>query len=440
MDFVRLGVRYSTAYIPDMLIEGYSSLIWSERHWDLGEFELKTYDVEPMMAILPENTLVSHLETDEVMQVETHSIEMEGEGVDAVPVLTIKGRSATAILGHRWVESSYQTKRAMRQNYTAAAAACVLLYNAVDNTSGFDVTRGDTNAKTPEANNYTWTALDAIPNVIVTESVVNEGAARMYYLEQGMLLPQLQAIIAGQQLGIRCRRPVLPNSKIVVTVDSALATRGTIRRTTTANVSALCFEIYDGIDRSSTVQMSLLQGHILSPQYLTSVQDQKSVVEMMSGNVEIADVYRAGESTLSGWQRKTMEYDAGTPELPAAPTKPKRPKSSATKAQKAAYENAMDKYDDDYDAWENKRNTIISTFRSSQSAAALGHLNMARRVNMFSGDISDLSPYRYKIDYDLGDTVMLYGDYGRSSKMVVHEYVRTEDGTGDRGFPGLVEP
>lgn len=440
MDFVRLGPAYSTVYEPDLLIEGYNSLIWTERHQEPGEFELKSFDVDRLSKLLPEDTLVSHLETLEVMQVETQSIEMVGEGVDAVPEITIKGSSATIILNHRWVESPYQTKRKMRRTYSATGAACVLLYQAVDNNSGYDVTRGDTTATTPEQNNYGWNTLDDIPNVIVTENVAVEGAARGWWLEQGMLLPQLTAIISAQALGIRCLRPVLPNSKTVITVDSALATRGIVRRTVTANVAALCFEIYDGVDRSGQVQFSLLQGHILAPQYLTSNKDLKTHVEMMSGVIEVSDVYRPGESGFSGWKRKTMAHDAGTPEIPTAPTRPSPLKGSATKAQKTAYAKAMDKWIDDNEAWTNKRNAIVADFRSDQSAAALALLNNQRKVNMFAGDISDLSPYKYKIDYDLGDTVMLYGDYGKSSKMIVNEYVRTEDTKGDRGFPGLVAP
>ena len=101
MDFVRLGAAYSTSYHPDQLIEGYISLIWTERFQNPGEFQLKSYDIDRMKDLLPVDTLVSHLETKEVMRVETHLIEMEGEGEDATPVITITGRTAYAILEDR---------------------------------------------------------------------------------------------------------------------------------------------------------------------------------------------------------------------------------------------------------------------------------------------------------------------------------------------------
>ncbi len=62
MDLVRLGAAYTTAYIPDLLVEGYNSLIWTERFDAFSEFELKSFDVAGMLSQLPEDTLVSHLE------------------------------------------------------------------------------------------------------------------------------------------------------------------------------------------------------------------------------------------------------------------------------------------------------------------------------------------------------------------------------------------
>lgn len=98
MKLVRLGPAYSTAYTPDTLIEGYNSLAWTERYRDFGEFEIKSFDIDRMLTLLPENTLISHLGTRHVMMVETASIEEVGEGIDARPEITIRGRSAAAIL------------------------------------------------------------------------------------------------------------------------------------------------------------------------------------------------------------------------------------------------------------------------------------------------------------------------------------------------------
>lgn len=443
MDFVRLGARYSTNYIPDKLIEGYNSLIWTERYDTFGEFELKSFDVDGLSKLLPEDTLVSHLETREVMQVETQSIEMVGEGEDAVPEITIRGRSASIILDHRWVESAYQKKRKMRKKYSATTALCVLLWQAVDNNSGKDVTRGDA---TPDEDHtmadgdFDWTVKDDIPNVQVTEHVSAEGETRWWNLEQGMLWPQFQKILVDADLGIRTLRPISPNPGKVITVKTNLADRGDIVRTDTADIPGFRFEVYDGIDRSASVQLSQLQGHIDKPTYLTSYASYKTEVEIMSGEIEVSDVYRTGEGGLTGWQRKTIGLDAGTPDIPPEPAKPDPLGKNPTKAQKDAYADDIDKWKAKEGRWKNKRANIVADFREEQIKVANRLLKQNRKINMFAGDVSDVAPYKYKVHYDLGDTIMLFGDYGKSSKMVVSEYVRSENADGDRGFPGLVAP
>jgi hypothetical protein len=443
MDFVRLGERYTTQYEPTDLIEGYNSLIWTERFSDQGEFELKTFDIAGVKALLPEDTMVSHLETQHVMMVETHEINMVGEGADAVPELTVRGRAASLILEHRFVDGTYQKKRRMRQKYTPTSALGVLIVNAIDNTSGYDLTRGDTDPDTPEYNNYQYTVKDALPNVAVTDSVLAEGASEWWQLEEGILYPRLQEIMLDSDLGLRVLRPRDPNPGKVITVRSALADRGETVRTDVANIGAMRFDIYSGVDRSSgsnSVQFSVLQGHLDKPQYLNSKKDYKSAAELMSGIVTIPDVYRPGDGGLTGWQRRSMAFDAGSPELPPEPKRPSEPRSNATAAQRKAYRKALDDWQDKWAKWDNKRDRIVSEFNTAQTRAALRELKKQRRVDMFAGDVSIGAPYIYKTHYDLGDTVMLFGDYGKSAKMIVAEYVRTEDANGDRGFPGLVAP
>lgn len=441
MDLVRLGPAYSSAYIPDQLIEGYNSLIWTERFQAPGEFELKSFDVAGLSAALPQDTLVSHLETQEVMQVETHEINIVGDGADAEPEITIKGRSATSILEHRWVEADYQKKRRMRQKYSATGAAGVLIYNAIDNNSGFDLTRGDDDPDTEGViNDYPWTTLDVIPNVVVTEVVATEGERRWWKLAEGMLYPQLMRILSSQDLGLRCLRPVLPNSVIVFTVKKALAERGTPVRTPRTDVGALRFEIYEGLDRSSTVQFSLLQGHLDKPQYLTSNRLLKSVVEVTSGAVKVGDVYRDGNSGLTGWQRRVHFLDAGTPELPPEPEKPEELNSNATNAEKQARAIAIDAWKVKMGKWRNKRDVIVADFKEEAKKDARRELRTYKKIDMFSGDVSPNSPYIYKTHYDLGDTVTIVGDYGKSEKMVVVEYVRSEDVNGEVGYPSLSLP
>jgi len=62
----------------------------------------------------------------------------------------------------------------------------------------------------------------------------------------------------------------------------------------------------------------------------------------------------------------------------------------------------------------------------------------ASETAMFDGSINqDLSPYKYGVDYSLGDLVRVIGDYGLDRTARVTEYIRSENATGFKAFPTL---
>lgn len=423
MDVVRLGLPGTTSYLPDDIVEDYTSMIWTERYQDPGEFELKTPRISETFNLLPEMTLISHLDTKEVMMVESRLIGVDDNGY---PELTVTGRSLDAFLEHRHVEASYGKRRKMTRMYTATGAAVVLIWNVVDNWSDKDVTRED---------DHPWTTKDQIPNVSVSDSVAVRGDSRNRWLKEGPLYPQLLDILIRDDLGIRIIRPK-STTMTRISVATGLATRGEVTRTIVPDVTSLRFDIYRGVDRSnlqstnSKVIFSTLRGDIEKVSYLFSNKDLKTACEVMSG-AGGADVYRPGGSGLTGLDRRVMSYDAGEPE--EAKNKPTDPGKNATTAENNTYEA-------DLADWRNRNNAIIADFLADIADEALRALKKQRRVSLLTGDISPLSLYKYKTHYDLGDTVTLYGDYNQTEQMIVSEYVRTEDSDGDRGFPGLVLP
>ena len=90
--------------------------------------------------------------------------------------------------------------------------------------------------------------------------------------------------------------------------------------------------------------------------------------------------------------------------------------------------------------WENNRDETVDAHLSQAQRMADATMDAGRPLDVFAAEVSELSPYKYKTHYDLGDTISLNGGYNKSAKMIVSEYVRTEDATGDRGIPGLIEP
>ncbi len=448
MDVVRLGERYTTSYIPDELVEGYSSCIWTERFAAPGEFKITTPHIDAMRALLPEDTLISHLDTREVMMVEDHVIEVNDDGV---PELVITGRDLKTMLEHRYVESKYQKKRKMRCNYTASGGLSVLLWQAFCNSTGKDVTRGDPDPwdETDVSDtDYDWNTLDPLPNVVVSDSVVDtEGVAKRWWLNEGVLGPQFWVFMNKYKIGLRVLRPVQDGGMFkVVTVDhTPLADRGKVSQVNTDISTKLAFDLYKGVNRSEDqatnpiVSFSTLQGELESPQYLWSKKDYKTIVEVIS-SVGIGNQARPGEGGWTGWKRRVTQLDAGTPDTPNEPERPKDPRKNATDAE-------VDAWKDDIDAWKikhGKRNTrknnIIAEFKEDVLEDAANLLDIHREVRVLSGSVSAYAPFQYNVHYGLGDRVSIHGDYGMVENMIVSEYVRTDDIDGDRGYPGLVAP
>lgn len=389
MDVLRLN---KDTYLPEDLIEGYSSMIWTERYTESGDFEMKTPNVAETMQLMPEEGLVSLLDTNEVMQVETHSI---GQDDDGVAELTITGRSLDRFLEKRFIEGPYGRAFKMALSYTPAETAQVILWNSVINTTVNDVLRYTISTKDP---------LDAVPNTAVTDSVVGAGDSEFRWLEEGPVYPQLNKFLGLGNLGIRMLRP---NDLGVWLIQVTTADpKGVISRNWHPSTVKMCWDVYDGVDRSigavdEPVVFLYKTGHIQKPEYLFSIKELGTLVKVKSSSGGV-DVYRSPTTgpTLGGLDRRVVYIDAGSP-----------------------------------DSTESG-----SEFLADLPQFGRDHLRTNSRRALFSGSISPLSPYKYKRDYDLGDLVTLKAEYDVDQTMQVVEFTRTEDVEGERNFPGLIEP
>lgn len=435
MDFVRLGERYSSEYMPDYLLTSYSSIVFTERHLDHGNFEVKTYDVDRTMDIFPEGTLVSHLETDDVQMVETLLDDYDEKGRRQ---LTMTGRSLGFYTGHRFVDGPYQAKRKMRQAYSPAGAALVLLWQAFDNTVGVDVTQeGD----------LQWSTFDAIPNVVITDSTLGSKPAKPVWLTQGELAPQLKELMDKGGYALRVIRPWRDSPITAISVKTALAERGNIERISAPLTNALRFDLYSGINRTESqssnprVVFSLVQGHLESPSYFQSNSDQKTIAEIMSRHAPKADVYLSEEAkAYKGLRRRVLAYDASNPDIKGEPTRPDDLKSNASKADRRKHANEMDKYLDQLAAWRRRNSDELAEFQADATESATRDLGNRKTKIVLDGTVSGTIPYTFKEHYNLGDRVTMYARKGAVADMVVSEYIRSEDRTGDKGYPALTVP
>jgi hypothetical protein len=60
-----------------------------------------------------------------------------------------------------------------------------------------------------------------------------------------------------------------------------------------------------------------------------------------------------------------------------------------------------------------------------------------RSISAFDGEITQLSPYKYNLDYELGDLVEMRNNDGLTNQMLVIEQIHAADESGERAYPTL---
>lgn len=361
MDIYRLD---PTTYDSPTLVEGFTSKIWTERYVTPGEFQFQTPKIEEMMAALPIDCLISLRDTEEVMMVDTHLIEEDEDGFDA---LTVKGVSVDGFFNDR--VSSYDFSSTVRPtpdpggSYAQPQTIIVQLLHYAGVGS------------TPPA----WPALhsgDILPNVSVVDGITTLPGV-IYSDGSGNTQERILKLLGQYGWGIRQIRPSSPGNDMVV-------------------------EIYEGSDLTATVNFHVDRGDVTSPSYLISKRNYKTVAYVYAP-IGARAVWLPGTSAFTtGFARRVLYVRADDlTEVPAGG---------------ATADSMLDQRGRD-------------------------ELQKYNQTFWFDGEISNLSEYKYKVDYNLGDLVTMRGNYGVSKVMRVNEFIRTEDAKGEEsGYPTLVLP
>lgn len=384
MDVVKLD---PVSYLPTTLVEGYNSMIWTERGLENGDFQMSTAKVSEMRALIPDGSLISLLDSDEVMFVENHRIKRDDKGV-ATSIVT--GRTFETYLENRVATGVYQTPWKAIKQYKTSEVAAFLIWNHLVNTTNQD----------PSRTGQVKDALTALANVVATDSTTVVEAVKDWYLEEGEIYKQLRDRLSLGRLGVRNIRPRNSTGNVMTFDTSGTAgVRGTATKTSTANLTKLRVDVYNGVDRTrqqsavTPVIFHYESGHIENPEYLFSSRDYKVMATVASslGNTDVWPDNIVPAVIPSGIDRRILFVDGGT--MPDA-------------------------------------NAVIQK-------GMIELRNHIRKI-LFDGAISPLSPYKYNTHYSLFDKVTLMAEYGYEAPMVVAEYVRTEDAEGDRGYPTLI--
>lgn len=402
MDLITLS---PITYKPDAdaaLIEGYDSLIWTERYLAAGDFQLIAYNGPKIKRLLPIGTLVSLLDTREVMIVESHVVSYDDEGNQ---LLTTKGRSVETFGEQRVIPGNSGLKIDFVKEYSSVGAVEVLLFDAFVNKTDYYKSLGGVG--------WPHNPNDALPNVKISESTHPGQEVKQYQFEPGYVYPYILNYLDRDDLGIRSLRPNTDSATIVTSISPS--SEGTINRETQTDIQQLLIDIYDGVDRTlyqsnrNRVVFRADLGQVVNPAYLFTMARYKNVgawatteqfglTDRWRSNTPPYDIVDAANQ-VSGWDRRVMFFD---------------------------YE----------DKWTNRTTT-------QQDDEARGDmkdkLSRRKRKLWFDGELSPLIPDKFGKQYFLGDKVTLQGaDYDVDATAVVTEYIRTVDQqNGEKGYPTL---
>lgn len=158
--------------------------------------------------------------------------------------------------------------------------------------------------------------------------------------------------------------------------------------------------VHRGVDRSSQVIFSHDTGEIESAEYLWSNKRLKNCAIVSGKHVEVFV-----EGTATKYDRRIMHVEA-------------------------------DDIDESYSSM--PTGTDLIEVQAALTQRGLEALASQKAISLAKTEVSKaLHRSVFRKDYDVGDIVMVSGDYNASKKMRVEEYVEIEDQNGSQGYPTL---
>lgn len=355
---------------PTILTEGrmiqkVKSIMWSERYKEPGEFEIIAQLSSGLREFLPIGTLLSHVDTLEVMFVENHEID-EDENED--PIIKITGRSLDALFEQRIIGTNLIRGSSLIREYSMAAQnSWIQIVNIINEHIG-NTTNQD----------------DNFVNLHASHNITGTGTSEARIIKPDELGKVVLNLLDVDDLGIKVMRRnmfYVPNS----------------------NPNQTEFYVHRGINRSNTVIFSWKARDMDKVDYLWSDKKLKNSVMVIGRYVNTA----VDTPGITKYNRKTMILNAD--DIDGALTAP--PSGAAL--------------------------TDIVNKMKIRGTQALASQN---RVTITRADISNISKYHYRQDFDIGDLITLDGNFGQIAIMRVVEYVEIQDENGESGHPTLSVP
>ena len=373
------------------LYEDYSSLIWTERYTETGEFQLKTMNIDAAMTALPEWQLVSLMDSDQVMRVEDHQIDEDAQGVET---LTITGRAVEGqILEGRYVQEPSDSTGPADIGFDCVGVTGIFVYLLYAMEGIWD--------------DYASSLFDA--NIKPTDSTINAHTDITRFWKQGDVYTPVHDLLAQMNLGMRSIRPRRQDNTLQSVFWTIGSTPPAMTRTTDANPTYMAFDVYEGRDRSTSsgmlnpVAFNALNGALKGNKYLSSRKNFFTGVTVYeSGGPLFYRRYVPGWDPTLNPESRNLNYrmkpvDGGS-------------RGSLTGPQMTTYLHQ------------------------------LANTEILKSMNTISTDFavqdSPTTPI-YNQDYFLGDLVDLNLKHGIRKQGRVTEFIRSKDALGIKQYPTI---
>ena len=282
MDLITLDSRNQ----PAKLIENYDSLIWTERFNTVGDFQIKTGNVDEYLEMLPEGTMLSLRESNVAMVVETLQIDRKK---NSAHFLTITGRSFESILD----------RRVSIQSIAAVTGSANWTVNALSPSDvAYYITRKICVDGLLTANDIFEPAVVQFPTPV--DYLTGTGPNRAFDVSRGSLLSTVLGLLQVESKADPSTSPASP----------AVAPHGIRAVRPNAAGTAVGIEFYPGRDRTAAVYFDATRDLLDDGTYLWSKIGSANVGYGLLQN--ISSTRFKGTTEPTGLARRVILVDGTT--------------------------------------------------------------------------------------------------------------------------------
>jgi len=351
-------------------VNGITSVVWTERYAEPGEFEIQSPLSSDIRSKLPIGSLISHTDTAEIMMVENHEIKEEDDDDETMVVIT--GRSLFAYLEQRIIGNQDARNYPYIEEYMITANNSIALQITLiinDNFHGWAETD------------------DGVAGFRAVTEFTDIPTPNFRVIPKQDCLKTVMELLPIDDLGLKVLRVRYPNRGFSEFPNDNLLV------------------VHGGEDKTASVIFSWKSGDLDAVNYLFSNKKTKNAAVVVGRYVWV--VIDSGLWYETDFNRRQMlvdgsDIDEGFTEPPAGA---------------------------DYDA-------VLAKMIER------GRIALRNRMNIVLGqtDVSDVTQYQFRRDYNIGDLVTLDANFGQIAVMRVVEYTEIEDENGESGHPTLSLP